>query len=102
MIRPPILAKLVFACALALAPIPAWAQSFTAGVAAYEQGDYARALAEWRPLAEHGDAVAQFNLGLMYQDGLGVLQDDAEAARWYRLAAEQGNSVAQVNLVFPT
>ena len=43
-----------------------------------------------RARAEEGVAEAQFNLGVMYAEGRGVPQDDAEAARWYRLAAEQG------------
>ena len=34
----------------------------------------------------------------MYSNGRGVLKDDAEAVRWYRLAAEQGNAIAQFNL----
>ena len=48
--------------------------------------------------AEQGDADAQFNLGVRYDIGLGVPQDDAEAVRWYRLAADQGNATAQYNL----
>ncbi len=68
------------------------------GVAAYERGDYATALREWRPFARQGDADAQFNLGIMYYFGQGVLQDYAEAVKWYRLAAEQGYADAQNNL----
>ena len=34
-------------------------------------------------------------LGVMYSDGQGVPQNDAEAVRWYRLAAEQGHAEAQ-------
>jgi hypothetical protein len=52
----------------------------------------------WRARAEQGDARAQFNLGLMYDTGEGVPQDDAEAVRWYRLAADQGDATAQYNL----
>ena len=48
--------------------------------------------------AEQGDAVAQFNLGVMYYGGEGVPQDYEEALRWYKLAAEQGYAVAQGNL----
>ena len=40
--------------------------------------------------AEQGDAVAQFNLGVSYANGDGVPENDAEAVRWYRMAAEQG------------
>ena len=47
-----------------------------------------------------GDAEAQYNLGIMYAQGLGVPQDDAEAVRWYRLAAAQGNAGAQSYLGF--
>lgn len=48
--------------------------------------------------AEQGDAVSQFNLGLMYDSGQGVTQDYQEAVRWYRLAAAQGVANAQFNL----
>ena len=50
-------------------------------------------------MAEHGDAQAQFNLGVMYDNnGEGVAQDLKQAVAWYRKAAEQGNAVAQLNL----
>ena len=42
---------------------------FMAGVVAYERGDYATALTEFRPLAQQGHAGAQFNLGQMYRKG---------------------------------
>ena len=48
--------------------------------------------------AEQGDAVAQFNLGLMYAKGIGLAKDEAEAARWYRKAADQGDADAQNSL----
>ena len=66
-----------------------------AGVEAYERGDYATAVREWRPLAEQGHAKAQTALGVMYDFGRGVPEDDAEAVKWYRLAAEQGYAKAQ-------
>ena len=44
------------------------------------------------------NAQAQYNLGVMYDEGRGVRQDDAEAVRWYRQAAEQGYAAAQYNL----
>ena len=52
----------------------------------------------YRLAAEQGHARAQNNLGIMYDTGEGVPQDDVEAARWYRLAADQGVAVAQGNL----
>ena len=45
--------------------------------------------------AEQEDADAQSSLGLMYANGAGIPQDDQEAVRWYRLAAEQGHTMAQ-------
>jgi TPR repeat protein len=66
--------------------------------AAYARGDYATALQLNLPLANAGNAVAQFNLGLMYDKGNGVAQDYAEAARWFRKAADQGLAVGQFNL----
>ncbi len=68
------------------------------GLAAYQRGDYATALHYWRPLAERGVAQAQNNLGLMYANGQGVPQDDAEAVTWFRLAAEQGDVYSQHQL----
>ena len=55
-------------------------------------------LSETQRLAEQGDALAQYNLGVMYDNGEGVPEDDAEAVRWYRMAAEQGFAPAQYNL----
>ena len=77
--------------------MPAWAD-FKAGVDAYHRGDYATALREWQPLAEQGNAFAQYNLGLLYANGQGVTKDDAKARQWYEKAATQGHADAQVNL----
>ncbi len=76
---------------------PAWA-GWDEAIAALQRGDYATAIRELRPLAEHGDAKAQYNIGIMYDRGDGVPQDYAEAVKWYRKAAEQGFAKAQNNL----
>lgn len=68
------------------------------GAEAYAAGDFARAAEIWQPLAEAGDASAQFNLALLYDTGRGVERDTARAAAWYRRAAEQGLAAAQYNL----
>ena len=86
-----------FAVLLVVLAAPAWA-GWDEGVAAYNRGDYVTAFREMKPLAEQGDADAQYNLALMYRKGQGVPQDDAEAARWYRKSAEQGYANAQYNL----
>jgi len=77
--------------------VPAWGD-FQAGMDAYNRKDYATALREWRPLAEQGDAHAQYNLGLMYDRGYGVPQDYVQARQWYEKAAAQGNVKAQYSL----
>jgi TPR repeat protein len=77
--------------------VPAWAD-FQAGMDANNREDYATALREWRPLAEQGDALAQYNLGVLYRKGRGVPQDDVQARQWYEKAAVQGEAKAQYNL----
>jgi TPR repeat protein len=71
---------------------------FDKGLDAANSGDYVTALKEWRPLAEQGHAGAQNNLGVLYSNGNGVLQDYQEAVKWFRLSAEQGNVNAQNSL----
>ena len=57
-----------------------------------------KAFAETKAKAEAGDAEAQFNLGVMYDEGEGVPKDDKEAVKWWQKAADQGNAKTQVNL----
>jgi len=76
---------------------PAWGD-FDDGQAAYERGDYETAFEEWLPLAEQGNAGAQQNFGVIYENGQGVERDYAEAEKWFLLAAEQGHTEAQARL----
>ncbi len=66
----------------------AWA-GWDEAVAAYKRADYATALREWRTLAKQGNANAQLLLGVMYDIGLGVRQDDAQAHMWFILASSR-------------
>jgi hypothetical protein len=68
------------------------------GVDRWMRGDYAGAIAEWRPLADRGDADAQFNLGQAYKLGRGVTANPGVAQGWYEKAARQGHEQAQVNV----
>jgi TPR repeat protein len=79
---------------------PVAAGPFEDAVAANKKGDYATALQLLRPLADQGNALAQFNLAAMYAHGHGVPENLAEAAKWFRKAAEQGDALAQNNLGF--
>jgi hypothetical protein len=71
------------------------AQDFRSGLSAYNSGDYARAFHDWSGLAERGDPAAEAGIGFLFHKGLGVTQDDAEAATWFVKAAEQGQAEAQ-------
>ena len=95
--------KLTLTICLALAVLlgstgTSWGADFNKGLAAYQSGDFATALREWRPLAEQEDVRAQFNLGRMYEYGRGVPQDYKTALKWYTLSAEQGFAGAQLIL----
>jgi TPR repeat protein len=76
---------------------PVWAD-YDAGGDAYSKGDFKAAMAEWLPLAEAGDAIAQNSVGALYDHGLGVDEDDSTAAHWYQLAADQDFPLAMRNL----
>jgi TPR repeat protein len=92
----------VLALAIMALAVPVNAGSFEDGETVFQRGEYATALKiRWpflRPLAEQGDAAAQYDLGLMYHIGEGVSQDYAEAVKWWRMGAEQGHAKAQNNL----
>lgn len=92
---------LLACCALVLVPGYAAAQNASLveeGVAAWEQGDYERAVAIWQEPAAQGDADAQFNLGQAYQLGRGVAADLTVAQQWLFRAANQGHLQAADNL----
>jgi hypothetical protein len=91
-----ILSILLAAALWAVAPVRA--ADYDTGLGAYASGDYTAALKEWRPLAEQGNADAQFGLAEMYDQGRGVSVDHELAASWYQKAAEQGNARAQTKL----
>ena len=88
----------IIAIVLLLAVQSASAVDFWAGSAYYLRGDFAAALREWRPLAEQGDAQAQFYLGIMHTNGEGVPEDDRQAAYWFQKSARQGNPQSQYHL----
>jgi hypothetical protein len=77
---------------------PVSAQSVKAGIEAWQKSDYSAAVAIWRPLAEKGDADAQFNLGQAYRLGRGVPINLAAAQSWFERAADKGHVDAQTTL----
>ncbi len=89
---------LLILCFLLVGPTVVKADQSDAGVAAYNEGNYHKAFKLFKPLAEQGDAQAQFHLGTMYYNGKGVPQDYREAEKWYRKGAEQEDAAAQFML----
>jgi len=75
-----------------------FADNYDDALKAANLGDYKKAYHLCLVDAEKGSAVAQRNVGLMYEDGLGVPQEARKAVRWYRLAAEQGEKLSQYYL----
>ena len=76
----------------------ATAGDFDAAAKAYQKRDYVTAITLFFSLADKGHATAQFNLGVMHENGTGVIQDFKKSVGWYRMAAEQGYVKAQFNL----
>ena len=68
---------------------------YNQAIAAVQKGDYATAFKILEPLAKKGDATAQHNLAVLYQDGLGTKADAKQALHWYEKAAAQGEPEAQ-------
>ncbi|MBI2993240.1 MAG: sel1 repeat family protein [Gammaproteobacteria bacterium] len=84
-----------------LLAVPAMAAraDFNDGVVAYLTGEYDKAYATMRSLADTADhSYAQYYLGMMYLNGQGTEQSYAEAAKWFRKAAEHRVSQAQYKL----
>lgn len=89
---------LLAAALLLCAGGPLRAQSVKAGIDAWQRSDYSGAVAIWRPLAEKGDADAEFNLGQAYRLGRGVPINIAAAKTWFERAAGQGHLDAETTL----
>lgn len=83
---------------LSLAPVSLVSAGLEEGLTAYKAGDYGVAMKEWKLLAERGHAKAQYNVGILYEKGLGVPKDPRQAYTWYKKAAAQGLAFAQNNL----
>jgi TPR repeat protein len=79
-----------------LIPSAAFAD-FSTGQQAYDSGKYKEALTEWQQSAKEGDANSQFQLGKMYEEELGFLQNFVLAHVFYNLAASQGNKLFDVS-----
>lgn len=92
---------LVLLTLIALLSVPLAARAGVGeGEAAFMKSDYATAWKELEPLAQGGNPKAAYWVGVLYSHGAGTKQDLAEAAKWYRKAAEKGYPPARFNLGF--
>jgi TPR repeat protein len=78
--------------------VPAWADSYQDGAAAFERGDGETALQLLQPAAEGGHSGAQSMIGAILLEGRGTPKDEVQAAKWLARAAEQGDGDALFNL----
>lgn len=90
------LTGLALGASLAVAAAGAETRDVSAGMLAYEAGEFGRALSIFRPLVERGDPSAQFMVGAMYFYGRGLARDDGSAAIMFHKAAAQGNPEGQL------
>jgi TPR repeat protein len=92
------LAKTLFIAALWFLSLDIHAKELDDAVEAMRAGDFAEAYCIMRPLAEAGDADAQYNIGWMYLNGYGLRSNDNLALQWWEKASEQGNSDASLSI----
>jgi cell division septation protein DedD len=78
-------------------PAASSANNARAGIEAWQAGNYDEAIRIWRPLADRGDADAQYNVAQAYFLGRGVPQNMTLAEQWYARAARQGHPDAEAN-----
>ncbi len=81
-------------------PAKTTSKDFKTGYEAYKNKQYAEAMTSFSQAADRGEADAQYYLGVLYRDGLGVSKDYAKAMDWFRKAADQGESISQANIGF--
>ncbi|WP_198263125.1 tetratricopeptide repeat protein [sulfur-oxidizing endosymbiont of Gigantopelta aegis] len=71
---------------------------FERGAFYFSQGNYLEALSLWAPLAEQGNPVAQYSIGLLYEQGKGVKKDARLALKYFESAVAQNLPAAQYYL----
>lgn len=85
--------------AFVLSTVAGCASQLDRGVAEFQRGNYDKAASLWTPLAKTGDPVAQRNVGILWERGLGSTPLNlTEAAAWYSLSAQGGHTPAMVSL----
>ncbi len=83
---------------LGLAATSANARDTSPAAQAFEQQDYDTAMRLSVPLAQNGDAAAQYRLAMMYRFGWGVGRDFLLAREWFEKSAAQGYGLSAAEL----
>ena len=98
--RNPFITAIIFAfiCTSAVANVEKGVADFDKGVAAYAENNIPQAFKEFNVAAELGHDGAQFNVGLMYEQGLGTDKNEEKALTWYIKSGNLGNMFAQYNV----
>lgn len=95
----PKLTKFILLVAVGIYLTGCASQQLQLGVNAFNQGKYDVAASHWNPLAKNGNPYAQYNLGLLWENGLGSTSKNVnEASQWYLMSAKQGFVPAMVRL----
>ncbi|MBF0152277.1 MAG: sel1 repeat family protein [Magnetococcales bacterium] len=90
-------------------PVPGWSKplqeanpekDFHEATVALKSGYAGMAYNLFLRIAEKGNPRAQFLVGRMLEEGMGVAKEPMQAAQWYRKAAQQGHTEAQTRLGF--
>jgi TPR repeat protein len=84
--------------ALCILASDASANELDKAVEAMRSGDFAEAYCIMRPIAESGNADAQYNIGWMYVNGYGLRVNDSLALEWWQKASSQGHSDASFSI----
>jgi Sel1 repeat/SPOR domain len=71
---------------------------FEVGAIAFLDGKLERAIQSWSTAAANGDNLAQYNLGLMNRDGIGLPKNYAGALKWFASASKNGNPIASIQM----
>lgn len=92
-------ARIIFILVLSIIVSGCASQNINLGSNAYNQGNYDLAAKYWNPIAKQGNPIAQYNVGLLWEQGLGSTTINIdEASQWFLLSARQGYVPAMVRL----
>jgi TPR repeat protein len=92
--------SILISVVLFYSPMFALADDYQAGMKTTQNGDYKTAFNLWKPLAHQGYAIAQYNIGYLYLEGLGVAKDCREAIRSFISEANHCVDSTHLNLVY--